>query len=523
MCGMTLHLALRPARSSTRVLHRLVCGFLAMLLLAVIIWLASVPSPASAATPHASRLHQDVVVIGDSPHDESPHDDSLHNDLPADSPLCEPAGGIRRTPPGSVSPASFVETEYPVVGDIAPSYDSAALVEYLRTVKDTYEVPALSFAWRSLADPAPTTVAMGYPSIPATTSSSPLTPENRFRIASLTKPLTAGILYDEMDAGRLLPETRVFCPPGTPALSANSTRHPTTTEPGCMIPVPVAPVDTRMYDVTLYNLLTHTTGWEFDLNHDPVFAWWNVSNARTDGDRLTSRQLLEYVLVTPLSTAPSTFADYQNSPYVIAALAIQAYTGDSFADVLSSHYPGVVSTGVLRDHRDPREPDYFCSRRLTSFFDPSKDVCASDGAFSLQYGAGAIDAAASPTALVAAFSDRCPDGSHTATAHSAHGTYREPCETTFAGYMHGTFAAIARTPTGVWAMTWNRSPYHDGPFDDPNTYDVPLPLNMMLDDISVRTSYLTPVSAPAPLQVPKLLCVPTRHDNPSNTLPFTPH
>lgn len=133
-----------------------------------------------------------------------------------------------------------------------------------------------------------------------------LTPDHRFRIASVSKPITATTIFDLIESGRLRLADRVF---GKSALLG--TRFGRT------------PYGRGIEDITIEHLLTHTGGgWPNDAR-DPMFK----------NPGMNHEELISWTLDTlPLDKAPGKAYAYSNFGYCLLGRVIESVTGRPYAD-----------------------------------------------------------------------------------------------------------------------------------------------------------------------------------------------
>jgi CubicO group peptidase (beta-lactamase class C family) len=131
-----------------------------------------------------------------------------------------------------------------------------------------------------------------------------LTPAHRFRIASVSKPITAAAVFTLIEQGRLRLSDRVFGPGAVLGVDYGAP--------------PFAPnVDL----ITIEHLLTHTAGgWPND-GTDPMFL-----NPTWDHKRL----ITETLQTLPLPNAPGTAYAYSNFGYSVLGRVIEKITGQSY-------------------------------------------------------------------------------------------------------------------------------------------------------------------------------------------------
>jgi CubicO group peptidase (beta-lactamase class C family) len=132
------------------------------------------------------------------------------------------------------------------------------------------------------------------------------TPIHRFRIASVSKPITASAVMDLVELGKLKLDARVF---GRGGVLGDDYKR------GAYKPY--------VEDVTVDHLLTHTSGgWPND-GTDPMFHQPAMDRS----------ELIAWALdALPPSSAPGTSYAYSNFGYCVLGRVIERVTGASYAD-----------------------------------------------------------------------------------------------------------------------------------------------------------------------------------------------
>jgi CubicO group peptidase (beta-lactamase class C family) len=131
-----------------------------------------------------------------------------------------------------------------------------------------------------------------------------VTRATRFRIASVSKPITSAAIFRLIEQGQLALADRVF---GTGA------RLGTT--------FGTSPYGTWITDITIQHLLQHTAGGWANDNMDPMFQQ----------PALSANDLISWTLDNrPLATQPGTFWAYSNFGYCVLGRVIEAVTGQSY-------------------------------------------------------------------------------------------------------------------------------------------------------------------------------------------------
>ena len=177
------------------------------------------------------------------------------------------------------------------------------------------KVPGLSVAFSHLGKPA-FQAAFGMADEGAGEA---LTPEHLFRIASMSKPLTAVGIYQLIEQGKLKPGDKVLGPGGLLAIGRDQ-----------KLPDGVA-------DITLHHLLTHTCGgWQND-GDDPMFR-----HPEMDHEELIARTLRDQ----PLKHKPGENYAYSNFGYCLLGRVIEKVSGKPYADFMQESV--LVPCGIER-------------------------------------------------------------------------------------------------------------------------------------------------------------------------------
>lgn len=164
-----------------------------------------------------------------------------------------------------------------------------------------YDIPGLSIA---IAKDGEFILAKGY-GYANVEQSLPVTPAHQFRVASLSKPITAVAIMTLVEQGRLSLDDKVFGPEG-------------------ILSVPYPKENKYVGMITVRHLLEHAAApeWTND-NQDPMFR----------KARLDKKSLVIWVLKTRLlKEAPGSRYAYSNFGYCILGLVIEKISGQSYRD-----------------------------------------------------------------------------------------------------------------------------------------------------------------------------------------------
>jgi len=154
-------------------------------------------------------------------------------------------------------------------------------------------------------------------------SGQPVTEASRFRIASVSKPITATTILRLVETGKLNLQQPVF---GNNSVLGTDYGAP--------------PYEPMVQSITVGQLLMHTEGGWPEASNDPVFQ------ASLLG--LSQHDLVQYTVHnTPLQTVPGSAFAYSNFGYVVLGRVIEKITGKSYAQAVSSLILGQCGIGDM--------------------------------------------------------------------------------------------------------------------------------------------------------------------------------
>src|SRR5579872_1119739 len=189
-------------------------------------------------------------------------------------------------------------------GPTSPSpSEQAEMGQIVQAFMAKYGVPGLSIAFAEFGVPV-YSEAFG---VADTSANTPLTTGHRFRIASVTKPITATAIFQLIEKGKLSLNDHVF---GPRAVLGTTYGKP--------------PYTKWVSDIRIWHLLTHTAGgWDNTgtITPDPMFT--NLQMNQT--------QLIRWTLATlPLRHRPGTTYAYSNFGYCLLGRVIERLTGKPY-------------------------------------------------------------------------------------------------------------------------------------------------------------------------------------------------
>ncbi|MHB1036623.1 MAG: serine hydrolase domain-containing protein [Pirellulales bacterium] len=140
-------------------------------------------------------------------------------------------------------------------------------------------------------------------------------PDSLFRLASVSKPITAVALLKLAEQGRVRLDAKVF--------DVFAARYPLPKEPAA---------DRRLAEIRIDQLLHHTAGFDSGRGFDPMFR--SVEAAEVMGVRppATSDAIIRYMLWRPLDYSPGQRFAYSNFGYCLLGRVIEQATGRSYEE-----------------------------------------------------------------------------------------------------------------------------------------------------------------------------------------------
>lgn len=141
-----------------------------------------------------------------------------------------------------------------------------------------------------------------------------VTPESLFRIASVSKLITAVAIMKLVEDERLNLDSKVFGPKGI--LNDSLYEHYT---------------DKRVEQITIHELLNHTAGWSHK-KADPLFLSLYIAKKMDVPPPAGIRTIIQYTLQNKLDFTPGTKYSYSNLGYAILGQVIEKLTGMPYED-----------------------------------------------------------------------------------------------------------------------------------------------------------------------------------------------
>lgn len=200
-------------------------------------------------------------------------------------------------------------------------------------------------------------------------------PDSAFRIASLSKAITSAAILLLMQRGQLDLDRRLF----------DILAHEQ--------PLPGATVDSRLYNITVRELLQHSGGWNSDTTFDPMFMPLTIASAAGTPPPASTETIIRYMMGKPLQFDPGTNYHYSNFGYALLGRVVEKISGKSYEtfvrdEVLSPSGAACMRIGhTLQSQSLAKEVKYYDypgAPNATSVFGTGQSVPWPDGGFYLE-------------------------------------------------------------------------------------------------------------------------------------------
>ena len=184
-------------------------------------------------------------------------------------------------------------------------------------------------------------------------------PESLFRIASISKPITAVAILQLVERGQLQLEDRVVDCLKVPF--AWATRLDT-------------PTDDRWNQITVANLLQHRGGWDRDQSFDPMFASTRFAKELSVPSPPGTWGTISAMMKTKLDHDPGSKYAYSNFGYCLLGRIIESVTGETYEGYVTKNVlkpigvQGMRVGHTLLEERLPNEVRYYHTTPSPSVF-----------------------------------------------------------------------------------------------------------------------------------------------------------
>ena len=159
----------------------------------------------------------------------------------------------------------------------------------------------------------------------------PVLPTSLFRIASVSKTITAVAILHLIERGKLRPDERVF----ELLKLASKLRGGTTLDP-------------RWKQITVSHLLRHVGGWDRERSGDPIDSGLDILRFNRAQPPLTTDHIIRYMLARPLDFDPGQRYAYSNFGFCLLGRVVESVTGETYEDYVRK---GVLEPMGIMDMR----------------------------------------------------------------------------------------------------------------------------------------------------------------------------
>ncbi|MFQ3592633.1 MAG: serine hydrolase [Gemmataceae bacterium] len=253
----------------------------------------------------------------------------------------------------------------------------------------------------------------------------PLPPDAPFRLASVTKPITAALIHTLVAQGKLKYTDKVM-----PLIGFTDA------------------VDPRWNQITVQMLLDHKGGWDRNVKplYDPMFQEMLICKTlRLDGPP-SPRDFIRFMSRRKLDFDPGSKTVYSNFGYCVLGRVIEKVSGQPYVQAAKNLLEplGITTLSLARTRpkdRDPREPFYYDPRLMP-------DVVRGLGLVPYPDGGIYFEAQDANGGLVLSAPDLC----RFMNAYWLDGTPRKEnngASWTFFGGMAGSFTMARQRPDGI--------------------------------------------------------------------------
>jgi CubicO group peptidase (beta-lactamase class C family) len=141
----------------------------------------------------------------------------------------------------------------------------------------------------------------------------PVQPNSLFRIASVSKPITAVAILQLVEKKRLSLEDKVV---ERMKLTAAT--------------LPERKADPRWEKITIRHCLQHTGGWDRGKSYDPIGRAWRIAEEFGAKPPVPPELVVRYMMAQPLDFDPGERYAYSNLGYIVLGRILEATTGQSY-------------------------------------------------------------------------------------------------------------------------------------------------------------------------------------------------
>ncbi len=216
----------------------------------------------------------------------------------------------------------------------------------------------------------------------------PVTPNSLFRIASISKPITAVAILQLIEQNKLSLDSKVF-----EVLPFDRKK--------------IKDFDERLMQITIRQLMQHTGGWDRGVSFDAMFQSVRFAKALGVPSPANSQQVIDNMMSQPLDFEPGKKYAYSNYGYNLLGRVIERISGQPYDEYVKQHVLkplGITDMRIGRTHLKHRhvanEVKYYNPGKNDSVFQADLGQMVPN-----QYGAWHLEAMDSHGAWIASAVD----------------------------------------------------------------------------------------------------------------------
>jgi N-acyl-D-amino-acid deacylase len=189
------------------------------------------------------------------------------------------------------------------------------------------------------------------------TTREPIQPTSLFRIASISKPITAVAVLQLIEQGKLKLDDKVFDILDDKPLLLDDAKF-----------------DERQKEITIRNLLEHRGGWDRDKSFDAMFQSIRFAKALDKPSPAEPADIIRNMLGLPLDFAPGERYAYSNYGYCLLGRVIERLTSQPYDQYVQQHVLQPLKITTMKigashlEGRAPNEVRYYDPGMGTSIF-----------------------------------------------------------------------------------------------------------------------------------------------------------
>ncbi len=159
----------------------------------------------------------------------------------------------------------------------------------------------------------------------------PVQPESLFRIASISKPVTAVAVMRLVDLGKVKLDDRVF------EILQYEPHLPDGAE-----------MDPRLAQITVRHLLQHTAGWDRGVSIDPMFQPVRITQSLGKQPPAEPDDIIRFMMGWQLDFDPGARYAYSNFGYCLLGRIIEKLTGRGYEEYVRTDILGPLNIHTMR-------------------------------------------------------------------------------------------------------------------------------------------------------------------------------